>query len=275
MRLVFFIVLFLIGTCLGSFLCCQARRLHLRSTPKTAHKPSLGRRSICLHCHYQLKWYDNIPIISWLLLKGKCRKCHHKIGVAEILSELGLGLAFVGVGFHFFIPNTITFATSNPLIWTSLITALVFVSILAFLAIYDGLYGKLPTLPLAASIVSAIIMLVLNEWQLLLSAPFAPEHIYLPLLSVLILGGTYLMLYLISTGRWVGDGDWLLGTAIAIALYSPWLAVIALFLANFIACLIMYPVVKSRKNHRIYLGPFLTIAFIITYSFSNFLLSVL
>lgn len=83
------------------------------------------------------------------------------------------------------------------------------------------------------------------------------------------------MLYFISKGRWVGDGDWLLGTSIALALYDPWLALIALFLANFIACLIMYPTTKSKKNRKVHFGPFLVIAFVITTSFANFFLNMI
>ncbi len=90
------------------------------------------------------------------------------------------------------------------------------------------------------------------------------------LYSVLILGGTYLVLYLISKGKWVGDGDWLLGTAIGLALGHPWLAVNALFIANLTACLVMAPIVKKTHHKKIYFGPFMVVAFIIVYSFADF-----
>lgn len=265
MEILFRVFLFILGACLGSFLCCQARRLRRRELKK---KP-LGSRSICPHCRYQLSWRDNLPIISWLALRGKCRKCHKKIGLAEILSELGLAAAFLLLSINFNV------AMATPLDWAAFIATLIFAVVLAFLAIYDGLYGELPTLYLTISIICAIIMLVLKEWAILSISSFTPNFIYEPLLSITILGGIYLVLYLISKGKWVGDGDWLLGTAIAIALFSPWLALVALFLANFIACLVMYPVVKTRKNHHVHFGPFLVIAFIITYSFGNFLLNMI
>ena len=86
--------MFILGACFGSFLCCQARRLRLKEGKKPKSK-KLPARSICLSCGYQLKWYDNLPIFSWLLLRGKCRKCRQKIGILEVLSELGLALAFL------------------------------------------------------------------------------------------------------------------------------------------------------------------------------------
>ena len=68
----------------------------------------------------------------------------------------------------------------------------------------------------------------------------------------------------------MGDGDWLLGTALGLALASPWLSLITLFLANVLACLVMAPVVHKNKRKKIYFGPFMVIAFIITLTFADF-----
>lgn len=264
MEIVFRILLFVVGACIGSFLCCQARRLYHNTTHKTKLK---SKRSICLHCKKPLKWHDNLPVFSWLVLKGKCRHCHRKIGLAEFLSELGTAVAFL------LLSVTINPLTASPLAWTIFITVLLFASILIFLAIYDGLYGELPTACLIIAIIFSIIILSLQIWVTLSTAPFNYTLITIPLLSVLILGGLYLLLYLISKGKWVGDGDWLLATAIAIVLAHPFLALVTLFLSNFIACLITLPLVKGNHKAKIHFGPFLVIAFVITYSFSQFLIT--
>lgn len=261
MQILFYILLFILGSCFGSFLCCQARRLHLKSVRKGK---KLGTRSVCLQCNYQLKWYDNIPVLSWLFLRGKCRKCGKKIGLAEFLSELGLGLAFLALGI------TINLTAANILQWSIFITTLILTTSLGFLAIYDGIYGELPTTYLTISIICAIIVSCLKEWLILSNSSFTPEIIFKPLASVAILGGVYLILYLISKGKWVGDGDWILGTALGIALADPWLALITLFIANVLACLVMAPVIKHRKNKKIYFGPFMVAAFIITLTFADF-----
>lgn len=260
----FSIMLFVIGACFGSFLCCQSRRLRLKSTK---HK-TLGKRSVCLSCKTKLKWYENIPILSWLFLKGKCSHCGKKIGLTEILSELGLALAFLALS------TTIDIATASLIEWLIFGFTLALTLSLGFLAIYDGTYGELPTPFLIVSIIIALIIAGLKGWLLLsngsiitVSPIFAT--VVPPLLSVLILGGLYLVLYLVSKGKWVGDGDWLLGTAIGLALADPGLALIALFLANFIACIVMLPVIKKTKNKKIYFGPFMIIAFIITISLSS------
>ncbi len=252
--------MFILGAALGSFLCCQARRLHLRSE---GQKP-LGSRSVCLHCRKKLAWYENIPIISWLALRGKCRKCGKKIGLAEFLSELGSALAFTLVSLNF------DFSTLTPLSIATFITTLILATLLIFLAIYDGLYGELPLLILTFSIVCAIIVSIGRLAQIFLTSSFQIQSILEIFGSVAILGGTYLTLYLISKGKWVGSGDWLLGIAIGFALMSPWLALITLTLANLLATLIMLPQMRSRKDHKIYFGPFLVIAFVIVYAFAKY-----
>lgn len=261
MQILFLLLLFVLGACLGSYLCCQVRRYYIKSKGKGK---KFGSRSVCLNCNYQLKWYDNIPILSWLFLRGKCRKCGKKIGLAEIFSELGLGLAFLALG------TTIDPSTASALEWAIFGSTIFLTLFLGFLAIYDGLYGELPTTCLTISIICAIIIACLKEWLTLSISSFSPEIILRPLAAVAILGGIYLILYLVSKGKWVGDGDWLLGTALGLALADPWLALITLFLANVLACLVMAPVIKKHKHKKIYFGPFMVIAFIITLTLADF-----
>ncbi len=264
MQIIFSVFLFILGACFGSFLCCQARRLKL----KTQKSKKLGSRSVCLHCHAKLKWQDNIPIISWLILKGKCRKCHKKIGIAEFLSELLVALAFLLLSIDFNI------ATATIIEWLTFTIILLLTLSLSFLAIYDGLYGKLPNFALVISLIFAAVILALKEYAILSNRGFSPELIWQPLLSISILGGLYLLLYFISHGKWVGNGDWILGVIIGLAIFYPWLALLILFFANLFACLIMFKKTRNHKNHKIHFGPFFVAAFIIVYTFSNLFLSM-
>ena len=323
MYTLFLIILFILGACLGSFLCCQARRLRFRSenqspkttsTKKTKGNYRLGSRSICLKCGHTLHWYDNIPLVSWFILRGRCRHCHQPIGWLELVSEFGLAFAFLifGIGFSVaqgfaFDPSfTLTASFNSALIWGLFLLSLLLICFLGFLAIYDAAYGELPTLILILSIILAAAILLLKQLNPFLVHGFTPTLILEPLGAVALLGGLYLFLYLVSKGQWVGDGDWLLGLALGLALATPWLALVNLFLANLLACLVMIPIllhqrtvnttksvsataqtsqntkIKSRlvkrgnrgSHHlaatRVPLGPFLIIAFVIVYSFSDF-----
>lgn len=266
MSICFYSFLFVLGACVGSFLCCQARRLHLRLN----HPHSkLGKRSICFNCKYQLKWYDNIPILSWFFLRGRCRKCKKPIGITEFLSELGLALSFLFLGLTFDLP------VHDPWQWLLLAIILLFMASIGFLAIYDGLYGELPTKYLTLAIIIAFLYLIVKETILIIESGFTTTLIVNPLLSILILGGLYLVLYLISKGKWVGDGDWLLGTALGLVLFYPSNALVALFLANLLASLIMAPYVILHKNHHIHFGPFLVVAFVVVISLSDLIQNLL
>lgn len=249
MQYVFYALMFVVGAVLGSFLCCQARRLRERELEK---KP-LGPRSVCMHCKYQLKWYDNIPIISWLVLRGKCRKCGKKIGIAELLSEIACATATVLISTSF-APETATIAE-----WLIFVFKLALTLSLCFLSIYDGLYGELPMLALVTSGVIAIAFCVASVLG-------THQNILDSLLSAAFFGGIYLVLYLVSKGKWVGDGDWLLAGIIGLALGSVWSSFVALFLANLSASIIMFPSAIRSKSSQIHFGPFLVLGFVLVIS---------
>src|SRR3989344_458489 len=82
------VFLFLLGLCAGSFLNCWVYRLN--------HGLSVARgRSFCPACRHQLAWLDNIPLLSFLLLSGRCRYCHSPIASYYPLVELAAGLLTV------------------------------------------------------------------------------------------------------------------------------------------------------------------------------------
>ena len=57
--------------------------------------------SACPKCGYVLKWYDNIPVLSWIFLRGKCRKCKLPISIEYPIIELITGLITLGLFFYF------------------------------------------------------------------------------------------------------------------------------------------------------------------------------
>ena len=254
MRIWFVVLMGVIGAAVGSFLCCQARRLRL----KELGKKKLGARSVCMYCKKQLRWHENLPVISWVLQKGRCRYCGKKIGVAEILAEVLTGLACMAVAVPF------DFESAGGIEWAIWVANLILVFSLVFLAIYDGLYGELPSLCLTFSVVCAIMVLILRTWSLFSVSQFDFGVLAGMVGSGVMLGGLYLTLYLMSGGKWVGDGDWILALAIGLALAKPFLALVALFIANFLASIVMAPQALKKGKKKIFFGPFLVAAFVIT-----------
>ena len=79
------IYLFVIGCCFGSFINVLIYRLPL-------NKSIVYPNSSCPKCNTKIKWFDNLPIISWFLLRGKCRTCKTRIAFSYPIIELFTGL---------------------------------------------------------------------------------------------------------------------------------------------------------------------------------------
>ncbi|UJA20285.1 prepilin peptidase [Thermoleophilia bacterium SCSIO 60948] len=83
------LILFPLGLALGSFVTALAHRL-----PRDENWVSA--RSECPGCSAPIRAHDNVPLLSWLLLGGRCRNCAEPIAVRYPLTELGLALLYVG-----------------------------------------------------------------------------------------------------------------------------------------------------------------------------------
>ena len=264
---VVYVVLMLFGATFGSFAAATVWRLRARQlvADKAAGEPydkkeykhlnkiiakPLDDRSQCLHCSYKLRWYDLLPIVSWLLLKGKCRNCRKPIGWFEFLMEIGVAAYFV-VSYAFWPGGLETgLAIVHFVLW--LIAGI----IMTILFAYDTKWFLLPDkLNVALAIVGVAIVGVTaaetgDLTGTLLSA----------LGSVAILSGLYGVLYFVSKGRWVGFGDVKLGVGLALILVDWQLALVALFMANFIGCLVVIPLLATKKltrNAHVPFGPLL------------------
>ncbi len=284
-QIVVYVALILVGACLGSFAGATVWRLRAKQLlndkknkepydkkeyarlSKLTGKKSLEDRSQCLECGYQLKWYDLIPIVSWLTLRGKCRSCKHPIGKFELLMELGM-VAFFVVSYVFW-PGGVTsgLEIAHFALW------LVAGVILGILFAYDAKWYLLPdSLNIALAIVGlAIVAITAAE----------SGNIVATLLSALgavgVLGGLYAVLYFVSKGRWVGFGDVKLGVGLGLILVDWQLAAVALFLANLIGCLIVIPLLAAKKLKRdshIPFGPMLISGTILSWLFGWQLLNL-
>jgi leader peptidase (prepilin peptidase)/N-methyltransferase len=82
------------GLAIGSFLNVVAARMPVRRSIVTP-------ASACMSCGMPIVWYDNIPLLSYVLLRGRCRICEARIGLRYPLVELGTGLLVAGCVLHF------------------------------------------------------------------------------------------------------------------------------------------------------------------------------
>lgn len=89
-----FILVFAFGLIIGSFLNVCIYRI-----PR--HESIVFGRSHCTKCGAQIKWYDLVPVFSYLFLLGKCRNCKEKISIMYPTIELTNALAYVGLYLYF------------------------------------------------------------------------------------------------------------------------------------------------------------------------------
>lgn len=87
MQYFLYLLIFLLGLSVGSFLNVVVYRLPLKNCSLTSPK-----RSFCPNCRAAIKWHDNIPVLSWIFLRGRCRACGRPIAFRYPLVELASGL---------------------------------------------------------------------------------------------------------------------------------------------------------------------------------------
>ncbi len=266
------VMMFILGAVFGSFACCQAWRWRYH----VLHKKELGQWSVCLHCKKRIKWYDNIPIVSWLVLRGKCRYCHKKIGLADFLSEISLAIAFFMLSWAYLVPileNWNILALKPELLALQLgvfIVTLMLLVVLMVLAVYDAKWGELPTVLLILAIVIGAIVWVLKMYELSLTDDGdVIGGLWNSFGAVMILAGTCFVIYKASKEKLMGSGDWLLALALALPLASWWLALWTIFLANLLGDVIVLPTALKSGNKKVHFGPFLVAAFVIVLVLGN------
>ncbi len=245
---------------MGSFACCQVWRIKKHDKSTFSH---------CMNCKYQLKWYDNIPILSWLMLGGKCRKCHKKIGYLEIIAEVVTAMVFVASFWLW--PTQDHLMLGDAWEIAKFVVFLLLLTALVICFIYDLKWSELPMVAMMAEICIAVVFLGINIAENIYLGQFAWGQILSLAGALMILPGLYFLLYRLSNERWVGGGDWILNIGLALVLGDFWLGIFAMFLANVLGCVFALPSALKRKNMnmRIPFGPFLIAAFWIIYMGQN------
>lgn len=218
---------------------------YVRLKPLATQKVA-SDRSRCLNCGYTLRWYDLVPLFSWLSLRGRCRSCRKPIGYFEPLMELGTAALFV-VSYLFW-----PFLLDDALAIVQFAIWLLACVGLVILFAYDAKWFLLPD-KITWTVVS------LGAISVLFSMAQAGEPLGVLLNAagaVGALSGLYLVLYLVSKGQWIGFGDIKLGLGLGLLLGDWQLGLLALFLANVIGCLVVIPFMIAGKVGRTSQVPF-------------------
>lgn len=270
------VFIFILGSCVGSFLNVCIYRIPKKISVITP-------ASFCPKCNNPIRWYDNIPIVSYLFLKGRCRKCAKPISLRYPLVELITGLLFLtlyikfGFGINFF-------------------KFLFFFSLLIVCSFIDIDYRALPVSLLAIGIGGGIIF---SFYETVLSLQGGYKVFELSKLAVVkafyglifgfgftylfkFLGDTFLSLYLTwkkkdsiegeSESLGAGDVDFM--GMVGVFLGAK-LVVVTFFLAPFLALGYSVFALLTKRSHIIPYLPYLSGAAFISFIWRDNLLRML
>ena len=256
----------LFGAIIGSFLNVVIYRLH---TGK-----SLSGRSHCLSCGGGLLWYDLIPLVSYLLLRGRCRYCDSCITPRYFLVELATSVLFVVV---FILSESII----ELVLWWSAMAVIVVV------AVYDIRHLIIP------DILVLLLLVLSGVW---LFHQYGLDGNWFEIITDVLVavsgGAVFAFLWLISGGKWIGLGDAKLAVPLGIFLGAS--SVFSLFVLSFwigtvvSLCLLCVQFIINRGQphlrfssasltikSEIPFAPFLLLSFLSIYWFSLDVLNIM
>lgn len=231
--------IFLFGLIVGSFLNCLIYRLQIN---RITSREFLAGRSYCPYCKHKLSWQDLIPILSFLFLKGKCRYCRQRISIQYPLVELFTGIIFLSIFNFQNLPNTCYL--------------LIISCFLIIIFVYDLKHYIIPDKIIYPAIILAFL------YHLYQIARVSPVYILEFIYSAFGAAIFFLLIALISKGRWLGFGDVKLAFFMGLLLGWPNILV-ALFLAFFIGAIIGIGLIVAGKKElksEVPFGPFLVAA---------------
>lgn len=227
-----YITIFIFGIVIGSFLNVCIYRI-----PKKEDIVKIN--SHCMSCNYNLKWYDLIPLFSYIFLGGRCRKCKTKLSIQYPLIEGLNGILYVLVvamnGF-----------TIESLLYCLMFSALVTLSVIDFRT-YEIPFG------INLFILALGLIRVAMDYKNFLNY----------LIGFISVSGFLYLLYLLTKGRGIGGGDIKLMAVSGLML--GWKCnILALAFGCIIGSVIHLIRMKvSKEDHVLALGPYLSIGIMI------------
>lgn len=256
-------VLVVWGLCFGSFVNALVWRVHKqeKTSTKDRGKYSIAKgRSMCTNCGHKLATKDLVPVVSWLLLGGKCRYCKKPISWQYPAVEAATAVLFV-VSYVFWPNELVGWEMVSFGVWLVALVGLI------SLFVYDLRWMLLPNkivFPLAGVGVASVLVPIIQAQSVrpAIDAFFA----------VLVGGGFFYVLFQVSNGKWIGGGDVKLGFVLGLLVGLPLQAALMLFIASILGTAVTLPLLASKKvspKTRIPFGPFLIAATIVVRLFGH------
>jgi prepilin signal peptidase PulO-like enzyme (type II secretory pathway) len=224
---VFYVLSFIYGAAIGSFVEVVATRLNVA--------PIVKSKSKCLSCGEALRASDLIPLFSYIFLKGRCRYCKVPYGKEAVLVEIAYGAIFTLL-YQFFLSGL---SPAIAPLWLLYYT-LLFIC-LGVIALYDYKHSYVPVLFLALFSILAFLMLGIRYGETPTSAV---------LLGPLVVAFPFLLIWAVSRGRALGFGDVVLYAAVG-AFFGIEQGLAVLLISIWVGAVIGIIVYLDRKRRNV------------------------
>ena len=232
-----YIMIFIFGSVMGSFLNVLAVRL-------SNNESILWPGSHCHNCNHRLRWYELIPVVSYLIQKGRSRCCHTIIPISYLIIEIVTGVLYM-VSYH-------SFGFSYDFI-----ISLIFISSLIVIIVSDIEYMIiLDEIIAISSILIILLELVFYGLDYTVYKILAGIFAFITMYVIKLIGDR------LFKRESMGGGDIKLMFLFGIVLGYP-LAIFDIFLATFIAFPVAIFILFSRRDNLIPFGPFLAMGAIL------------
>jgi len=247
---VFYLAAFVLGSIWGSF--CNVCIYRLPNNDSVVTK-----RSFCRSCKNKIKWYDNIPLLSFIFLRGKCRTCNNKISSQYFLVELISAISFLSIYFIYGISITTLL----------LIILSIFFIIIFFIDLKHFIIPNELTFPL-------MLIGFIKSFDPNLNQTIFPNYINSLLGGLLGYAVIWLIIFLykkIRNKEGMGLGDAKLMAVVGF--WFGWVSVpFTIFISSTVALILVIPslIKKTRDiSAQIPFGPYIIIGCIIYVTFAN------
>ena len=244
-----YFVSFALGACVASFVNVVSLRL-----PKG--ESWVRGRSHCLHCKKELRWYELIPVVSYIVQRGCCRRCGKHIAIRYLAVELVLGTLFVMV------TSRVIGETGEYFL---ILAGWILMSTLLLSFLSDYTYNVLPVGLMA---VAGLIVFVIEASVADSTMSFILWRMVAAAIGALWFG----IQYCISRGRWVGEGDIIFGLVIGLVLGWPQIFMVLWFayvIGGAVASMLLLAK-KATFGSKLPMGTFLAVASAIVYFWGGY-----
>lgn len=247
------IIIFILGLGIGSFLNVVLFRM-------TTEKRFWNGRSECMSCHHTLAWYELIPVLSYLIQRGRCRQCHKSLSLQYPLVEFITACLFA-LYIYLTIPDIMSIYNLTWLQILEIIIILTLITQLIIVFVYDFQHQLIPTIQLRAIQILGLIYFGLEYYN----TRIIPDSLITALACTLI---TW-FLYFITKKQGIGWGD--IELFLGLGLFIPLMWAIPFFFGSFIIGTIwgvslMIINHNSSLKQKIAFGPSIILSFLIIFT---------